>query len=48
MCFIRITDFLVLLLNDTAVKLFSSKKTSVDEYALVYFGKLPEKWVNTV
>ena len=41
MCFIRITENLVLFLNDAVVKLFSSKKTSVDEYALVYFGKLP-------
>ena len=39
---IRITENLVLLLNNTVVKLFSMK-TSVDKYACVYFGKLP--WI---
>ena len=32
----RISENLVLLLNDTVVKLFFSKKTSVDKYTCVY------------
>ena len=41
MIYTRITKNLVLLLNDTVVKLFFSMKTLVDKYAWVYFGKLP-------
>ena len=48
MIYTRITKNLVVLLNDTVVKLFFSMKTLVDKYAWVYFGKLPWKWVNTV
>ena len=38
---------MVLLLNDTLVKLFFSMKSSVGKCTCVHFGKLPEKWVNT-
>ena len=52
MIYIRINEntgknYLVLLLNDTLVKLFFSMKSSVGKCTCVHFGKLPEKWVNT-
>ena len=46
--YIKITENLVLLLNDTVVKLILSMKTLVDKYACVYFGKLPSKIGNHV
>ena len=46
--YITITENLVLLLNDTVVKLILGMKTLVDKYACVYFGKLPWKIGNHV
>ena len=45
----QITNNLILLLNDTVVKLFFRMKPLVDKYAcVIILENYPEKWVNTV